>query len=251
MNDLITELCSIRLPVVTGNRFTWGSTKGAFAMGVEGNIPGKESFVIDTGDDQNDVQVIAKDEDAKQLVLYVHEPVREIEVFEKFGKDKNGDSVRISSKQMTPEEKRYYLMGMDESSLFISGLPADVPGDIESVQDAYSLLKPHEVEDAEAEGRKVMRQGEWFFVKMLGSEKESMFEKVDVNKNLLKRNYRLRRGRNRPHMCKQFIGFRRGRKRHAQGMVTHTQHIPLRLPTWHRVYGNLETESPGVRGFVD
>lgn len=250
MNDLITELCSIRLPVVTGNRFIWGRTKGAFTMGVEGNIPGKESFVIDTGDEQNDVQVIAKDEGLKQLVLSVHEPSREIEMSEGF-RNVNGKYIQTLRKQMTPEEKRYYLMGMDERSLFISGLPADVPDDIESVQDAYTLLKPHEVEDAENEGRRVMRQGEWFFVKMTQSEEKSMFTHVDEHPELLKRSYRLRRGGNRPHMCKQYVGLRRGKKRHAQGMITHLQHVPLRLPTWHRIYGNLETESPGVRGFVD
>jgi hypothetical protein len=53
-----------------------------------------------------------------------------------------------------------YLCSMDEGSYFISKLPQKV----ESVEEAFRVLKPLVVVDAEEGGLEIKRQGEWFFI---------------------------------------------------------------------------------------
>ena len=55
---------------------------------------------------------------------------------------------------------RYLLCGLDENTYFVSELPSKPI----SVVDAYDILKPPEVKQAEAHGISVLRQGEWFFI---------------------------------------------------------------------------------------
>lgn len=57
---------------------------------------------------------------------------------------------------------KYYLCAMDEGSYFISLLPRKVI----SIEAAFNALKPRQVIDAEKNGLKVIRQGEWFFIPM-------------------------------------------------------------------------------------
>lgn len=53
-----------------------------------------------------------------------------------------------------------YLCGFDEREHFI----AEIPDGVTSVRDALAALRPIEVNRAEADGLKVLRQGEWFFI---------------------------------------------------------------------------------------
>jgi hypothetical protein len=66
----------------------------------------------------------------------------------------------------------YFLSGYDLNerglSYFFCELPTDaVPT---TVEEAYQSLKPESVRRAEAQGRKVMRQGDMFFIKTRGEE---------------------------------------------------------------------------------
>jgi len=192
------------------------------------------------------VEVLGIDGSFKQLVLLVKEPEREYFV------KKEMDGELKETKEHTDPTERRYLMGMDEKHLFISGLPK---GDVSTVEEAHQVLKHAEVVKAEREGREVKRQGEYFFVPLTEKEEEDFMVKVDEwkkrkGKNIL-RNASLRRNGHRPHCVKRFITMRRGTKRYAQGNVTHEQHVPLYLPSWHRIYRNRETESPGISGFID
>jgi hypothetical protein len=75
----------------------------------------------------------------------------------------------------------YWLMGMDEGSYFVSLLPEPAS----SIRDAFGILIPEEVREAQEEGREVKRQGEWFFVEandlaeQLGIPKTNRSKKAD------------------------------------------------------------------------
>lgn len=57
-------------------------------------------------------------------------------------------------------ETVYLLSGVDEGSYFLS----ELPGPASSLDEAYRLLKPKAVHDAESAGLEVQRQGEYYFV---------------------------------------------------------------------------------------
>lgn len=215
-----------------------------------------EHFLVDIGDDKNEVEVLDIDKKFRQVILRVKEPRREykvpvpasIMVYKKSKKNlaQQIKEVKFETKYTDPTEQKY-LMGMDEKHLFISGLPKEK---VNTVADAHQVLKHREVVIAEKEGRKVKRQGEYFFVPMPKEEEKELIKKADVAGKTFVRG-RLVRGGHRPHFARRLIIMRRGTKKYAQGHITHEQHEPMYLPSWHRVYRNRETSSPGIRGFVD
>jgi len=213
-----------------------------------------EHFSVDVGDEKNIVKVLSIDEDFKQLVLLVKEPRREYKIPLAHKSNLTSDYKLVPKEEIhyvtkyTDPMERTYLMGMDESSLFISGLPKEK---VNTVADAHQVLKHKGVVAAEKEGREVKRQGEYFFVPLTKVEEKDLLDKVVADKRILTVRGRLQRGGHRPHFVRRLMRMRRKRKVYAQGHVTHEQHIPLHLPTWHRVYRNRETESPGIFGFVD
>ena len=64
----------------------------------------------------------------------------------------------------------YFLSGYDRNekglSYFFCEMPVD--GKPQTVKEAYEMLKPQSVKDAEAAGFKVKRQGDMFFIRMKG-----------------------------------------------------------------------------------
>jgi len=139
-------------------------------------------------------------------------------------------------------------MGLDERHLFISGLPKE---NIKTVAEAHQALKHKAVAEAEGEGKKAKRQGEYFFIPLTEREEEEFLAKIDRDRKIKCKRDRLARPGHKPHFVKRLIRMRRGRKVYAQGVVSHEQHRPLVLSNWHMVYRNRETESPGISGFVD
>jgi len=202
-----------------------------------------EHFMVDVGDEKNRVEVLNIDKNFRQLILLVKEPRREYKVPKA---DRDGNIKQI--KEYTDPNERRYLMGLDERHLFISGLPRE---DINTVAEAHQALKHKAVVVAEKIGKDVKRQGEYFFVPLTKVEEEELIDKVVADKRILCKRDKLQRGGRRSHFARRIIRMRRKRKVYAQGHVTHEQHQPLILPTWHRVYRNRETESPGIKGFVD
>jgi hypothetical protein len=55
---------------------------------------------------------------------------------------------------------KHYLCSMDERNYFV----AELNRKVKSIKDAFNSLKPDPVLRAERDGKKVLRQGEWFFV---------------------------------------------------------------------------------------
>ena len=64
-------------------------------------------------------------------------------------------------------EGKTYLFDIDrkeiENNIFNPFL-ASINGKPKTIEEAYDLLKPLEVKKAERQGKKVLRQGEWFFI---------------------------------------------------------------------------------------
>ncbi len=232
-----------------------------------------ESFVIRPGD--ADVRIINVDKKLQQAVLFVGEKESEV-TFRTWDSTQRKMVMRTNKIQA---EKRHFLMGMDESHLFICRLPTAAA----TVAEAHRILAPDEVHDRRARKEKVLRQGEWFFTPVNRSvvDIEALIKEHGFHKN-----HRIgpvgRRGRAHiademirvphrvPYSADQMKGFRaqfasRPRfgafrmpdgtvitrasdipsfrvdfKEYVRGSIKHPDHHALRLPDWHSVAVNTE-----------
>ncbi len=158
--------------------------------------------------------------------------------------------------------KNKFLLGHDERHWFAAAVPGD---SVRDVRTAIASLRPEEIE-----GRKAIRQGEWFFVPEPG---------VTEKGAVIHRNEPLSRGAgSKPHICEELM--RRGgvtvmvcrqyptgiglaeyerliatnhnassymwrrmtrdAEVYARGEVRHRDHKTIDLVGWHRVYMNRE-----------
>ena len=159
-------------------------------------------------------------------------------------------------------EKHKFLLGRDERHWFAAAVPGD---GIRDVRTAIASLRP-----PEADGREVIRQGEWFFVP------EPTME--DKNAVILRKEPLSRGGGSKPHVCAEMMRkggdavmvcsrypkgidlseheklisrnpdaqhFRwsrmvRDAEVYARGDIRHPDHKTIRLWCWHRVFMNQE-----------
>lgn len=145
------------------------------------------------------------------------------------------------------------LFGHDERHLFIASL-----GDarVTRVRDAFEILKPARVRDAETAGGRIRRQGEWFFVREPDFRPPA--DALVLSKAALGP---LVRGRDRlhPHVAEEAMRIRVWVERrrtfenriYARGAVRHDEHATLKLRMWHRVFHNREPKpwqaTPSIR----
>ena len=138
------------------------------------------------------------------------------------------------------------LCGRDERSLFAVQVNSPIGMVVNTVRAAHEALKPREIRNA---GRKVLRQGDWFFVPW---------------SDTIWKGFHARRGRlgwGNPHIVDQLVGNPNQLSREflwrppesgpvlARGFVRHREHKPLHLRIWHRVYPNTANPAPG--NYVD
>ncbi|MFX0033072.1 MAG: hypothetical protein ACFE9P_10435, partial [Candidatus Hermodarchaeota archaeon] len=135
------------------------------AIAVRGKKNRRQYFRIYPGDEDNDVRVIDVDAERQQLILLVSEPSREFQTFE-FNEETGFYDKEVTRR--TSSLTRKYLVGMDETHLFISELPQE--GAINKVKEAHKVLKPEYIIMSEKDNQRIRRQGEWFFVPV--TEKE-------------------------------------------------------------------------------
>lgn len=76
----------------------------------------------------------------------------------------------------------YYILGMDDDQYFIS----ELPGRPQTVEAAFETLKPQSVKDAERDDKKILRQGEWFFIQEInqGKEARALYRKMKMKLDL-------------------------------------------------------------------
>jgi len=147
------------------------------------------------------------------------------------------------------DDGRCLLGALDERTYFVAELPEPVP----TIDAAFERLKPDPVKQAEAAGRTVRRQGEWFFVdtgltdRDLGAAHGTSAKAMFALSRVTALPYPA--GGNR-HVGRQVVFdgelLARGVVRHlaAWSEEPTREHRPLRLgPTWHQVHHNTEVAS--------
>lgn len=199
----------------------------------------REIFRIYMGADGNEVQVRNTDKDLNQVVLYLREPERNVEIsvpsfdvtrtYRQHGDDRaavlnealpdrrqqarvveyNPKKGIIRYTQKTPKGARYFLAGRDERQMFMAQLPRACT----TVKEAHASLKNPTVTLAEgrAEGRTV-RQGEWFFVNPTKEELESIEAAIKKNHIVIEKKLAIgamnpwrRQGGGKPHTADEII----------------------------------------------
>lgn len=191
-----------------------------------------EYFRLYCGSKDNRVLALDADPKHQQVLLMVQEPKR---VFFTKEYDRKTHSWREVS-HVTPEEKRKFLVGMDECHLFMTQVPSF--GSVNKVKEAHAALKPKAIAELEVQKgqKKPLRQGEWFFVKVSPKEQEL----IDLYKNSIQRKVRIDRSTRagKPHVPDFIIRIKD--VEYALGTVRHADHHPLELHGWHRIYRNTE-----------
>lgn len=194
-----------------------------------------------------DVNIVALDADPKhqQVLLSVQEPKRVF--YEKVynRKTQTFDDVR----RVVSEAKRKFLVGMDECHLFMSQIPS--VGCVNKVKDAHVALKPKDIAALETQTKKkVLRQGEWFFIPVTPAEQEAIDLLGKVVQNKVRIDQRSRSGK--PHTPDFLVRVKD--VDFVQGSVRHADHTTLKLPEgWHRVQRNTEIRQEGrtFGGWID
>lgn len=185
----------------------------------------------------NDIRVIDYDAKKQQVLLLVKEPPRTY-TRKNWDPKKKENEVR---KSQTSEFLSKYLMGMDESHLFISELPSHL-GVINKIKDAYKILKPEFVIKKEREINRIKRQGEWFFIPV-GFKDQIL---IDKNKNLIKKKARIGYGIGNPHIADSLLRIKKRINKKektltfVKGKIYHVDHKTLTLPGWFKVERNTE-----------
>ena len=258
MGNLMTGFKRAGLTVEVTRRPIVGLRGPAATQIVQMDIGGKtpdapERFRIFRGHWKNRMQVLGVDRKARQLVLFVDEPAREFEEMSWVGRRKTTHTRR------TDAQKRHFLLGMDESHLFISQLPRPAT----TVREAHALLEGEVVARARAGARKVIRQGEWFFLTPSAHELEALEEALASKRAVVQRkvpvgpvvsasvwgpNFRPRAGN--PHTVDEVVSVAATeedgeRLVFARGKVRHVEHKTVALRDWMKVVRNSEA-GPGT-----
>lgn len=174
-------------------------------------------------------------------------------------KDKHG---RIRTRQVhtlgdsvVRVRDRYYLSAVDETGVgsgmyFLAELASDRPP--ASLEEAFSVLKPRVVREAEARGTNVRRQGEWFAIPTRYLTSALM---RDVERDVAVYRPRHVLGRDGHHELEEAVIYRVGPRKgevYARGVVKHTrgEHQDLDLGTirWHLVVHNIQSASYTLSG---
>jgi hypothetical protein len=121
-----------------------------------------------------------------------------------------------------------------------------------SFEEALNLLKPKVVRDAEAQGKFVRRQGEWFAIPTMLLTSAIM---RDVERGIAVYRQKHILGRDGHHQLEEAVIYRAGPKKgevYARGVMehTHNEHSDLDLGTirWHLVVRNIQGASYTLTG---
>jgi hypothetical protein len=178
----------------------------------------------------------------QQLILLVRELSREFITFE------FNEKTRLYDKEITlstSDFTRKYLIGMDESHLFISELPQE--GAINKIKDAHKVLKPESIIKCEQNKQGVKRQGEWFFTPVSKYELTA----IEENANYIEKKVHIGQNvRGNAHIADKLLSLEN--RMYVSGKIRHAEHKTLKLQGWFRVLRNTEVQSRiGIVGWID
>lgn len=166
------------------------------------------------------------------------------------------EAVHFTGASLYEIQGSYFLFDIDREEIkhnIFNPFLVEVSTPVNTIAEAYHVLKPMEVLEAEKNGLEVIRQGEWFFIPS-DITLEKIFEsEVDEDGNLKNwgRVYRLKAGPNRPNLA-QFGGEIDG-NHYVKGLVQHTgrEHRDITLKGWYRAVPNTATKSFTIEGDID
>lgn len=186
-----------------------------------------------------------------------------------------------------------FLCGHDERAWFVAAVPggaSSVEQAKEALKPQFVRQRQRHLEVPfrfrnRRKNEAFMRQGEWFFIPA------TAWSRDPINERAVLRNEPLRRGAGKPHLVEELFRVagevvyisarvsgvfteaqhrryirdnpnaarwewqaqRRDPRVYARGTVRHADHATIRLPDWHRVIMNTETETETMRNvtFVD
>jgi hypothetical protein len=200
----------------------------------------REYFRIYCGQSNNEVRVTDIDSKLQQAILQVKEPIRTYMV-KTWNREKKEWQYQP---QQTPGFLRNYLMGMDESHLFIAELPNNL-GPINKIKDAHKVLKPKIVIKSEKKLNKINRQGEWFFIPATSEEVESIEENLQFTEKKVPLGINGGKARN-PHIADELVNIQNNF--YVKGKISHAEHKTLKLHGWFKVMRNNEARRSMVSG---
>jgi hypothetical protein len=244
MQDLKRWLDKARIPVKIEHRPINSmvmilNSQDIFQMTINthGKKKRREYFRIYHGHLNNDVKVVDIDSKLRQAILQVNEPEREYSV-----KTWNREEKEWQYQaQRTPNYLRNYLMGMDETHLFIAELPNNL-GPINKIKDAHDLLKPNQISENGKGISRIKRQGEWFFIPVTLEENGL----IEENSSLIKKKMPLRTDKKFPnsHIADELINIEDNL--YVRGKISHNEHKTLKLHGWFKVMRNNEVRTSAM-----
>jgi hypothetical protein len=179
---------------------------------------------------------------------------RDVEEKDKYGRVQT-HRVHTLGDSVVRVRGRYYLSAVDPTG-YGSGmyclieLHTDRPP--QTLEEAFALLKPQVVQEAEARGVEVRRQGEWFAIPTKHLTSELM---RDVERGIAVHREDHVLGRDGHHEIKEAVIYRAGARKgevYARGLLRHTggDHHDLDLGTvrWHQVVHNNQGSSYTLSG---
>ena len=194
----------------------------------------REYFRIYYGHQNNEVRVVDIDSKLQQAILQVKEPERAYSV-----KTWNREEKEWQYQtQWTPNYLRNYLMGMDESHLFIAELPNNL-GPINKVRAAHNALKPNQILENGKQLNRIKRQGEWFFIPASSEENEL----IEENSNLIEKKIPLGTDKrySNSHVADESVKIEDNL--YVKGKISHFEHKTLKLNGWFKVMRNNEVRT--------
>lgn len=186
----------------------------------------QEYFELYRGAEENQVFVVNLNKKHEELILRVHEPEREYQerVWE------NGIS-HIKTR-VTPSEARTYLLGRDETHLFLSR----VSNNVHTVEQAHRSLKPSIVRERQQETNRIKRQGEWFFIPTTSSEVEMIkYHLRNVTKVVI-RKWEPLSSSGTPHIAEKLV--RIEGNTYVTGKIRHAEHHTIEFHGWFLAVSN-------------
>ncbi len=174
-------------------------------------------------------------------------------------KDRNGRiierTIHTLGDSVLRVKDRFYLSGVDETGkgsgiyFFAELATKKAPPTLE---EAYNMLKPKMVREAEGQGLNVMRQGEWFAIPARVATSELMH---DVERGIAAYRQRHVLGKDGHHELEEAILYKAGERKgqvYARGVLRHTQdeHEDLDLGTlrWYSIVHNVVGASYTLSG---
>src|SRR5438552_218133 len=174
-------------------------------------------------------------------------------------KDKNGRvterTIHTLGDSVLRVKDRYYLSGVDETGkgsgmyFFAELVTQKAPP---SLEEAYNMLKPKVVREAESRELNVLRQGEWFAIPAQVRTSELM---RDVERGIAAYRQRHVLGKDGHHELEEAVLYKAGERKgqvYARGVLRHTQdeHEDLDLGTvrWYLIVHNVVGASYTLSG---